>query len=112
MLRRALVGAFRKIRNIFRAPANEGNDLSARLSQAKEWADRGELSQSLRAYSSLLRLYPNSAEVHYRRGNVLARLGQLNEALEDYDHAIGLTPDFGYAWCNRGVVLERMSRLA
>jgi tetratricopeptide (TPR) repeat protein len=51
-----------------------------------------------------IRLRPDHAPSHLKRGNARARLGDLRGGLADYDRAIVLDARYGDAYFNRGVV--------
>jgi len=46
----------------------------------------------------------SGVDVHYNRGNILARLGRLDEAIAEYEAALRLDPDHGDARHNRALL--------
>jgi predicted O-linked N-acetylglucosamine transferase (SPINDLY family) len=73
-------------------------------------AKQGDPQRAIAWYEELLRLDPNHAVGHYKRGNLLRELNRLTEAVASYERATELDPAYAYAFCNRGVVLQRLER--
>ncbi|MCI0462921.1 MAG: zinc metallopeptidase [Gemmataceae bacterium] len=78
---------------------------------ARDWndtgnlfADQGELTEAIAAFTRALRLDPNLAEAYTNRGATYSRTGQLDEALADLDTAIRLAPGSADAYTCRGHV--------
>lgn len=54
--------------------------------------DEGRFADAVALYDSLLAAYPRSPEIHFNRGNALARLGRIGEAAAAYERALLLAP--------------------
>lgn len=67
---------------------------------------RGDLFRAVQVWDGVLRVDPEHAEAHFRRGYSFARLGRLEEALEANGRALELRPDFAEAHNNRGYILS------
>ena len=64
---------------------------------------RGDLSEALRNYNEAIQMWHGSAEAYAGRGETLSALGNWNEALRDYNEAIRLEQDYAQAYLGRGV---------
>jgi tetratricopeptide (TPR) repeat protein len=58
-----------------------------------------------------LRLAPNDAQAHRRRGNLWGRKGEMDRALADYDEAIRIDPSDIAVLHDRGVMWQRNGEL-
>ncbi len=73
--------------------------------------DRGDLEGALDHYAAAIALGAASADLFFKRAELLRRLDRGEAALENYDRALALQPDAKTFWNNRGVVLEALGRL-
>lgn len=65
------------------------------------YTDAGVNSEAIRAYSELLKVDPNNAQVHSNLGGLLATEGDFESALEHYNRSIEIKPENYYAYINR-----------
>jgi tetratricopeptide (TPR) repeat protein len=72
--------------------------------------DRKDLAGALENYKAAIGLGAASADLFFRRGELLRTSGRAQEALESYDRAVALHPGAQNYWNNRGVVLETLGR--
>ncbi len=63
---------------------------------------KADSPQSIKDYDEAIRLDPQSAEAHYKRGFAYQNMGQGERAIEDFDRAIRINPEFAMAYSNRG----------
>ena len=73
--------------------------------------DLGQAPQALRHYDEAVALGAASADLFFRRGELLRTLGQPHDALASYDRALALQPNAKASWNSRGIVLETLGRL-
>lgn len=85
--------------------------LAEQIERARALHQQREYEVAATLYRGILEAHPESAEAHYRYGNVLKDQGAPEEALAHYDRAVALESDYAHAWCNRAVVLGFMKRL-
>jgi len=64
--------------------------------------DRGDLLAALADFDEAVRLEPQEAWHHHRRGCALQRLRRADDAAAAFDEAIRIKPDFAEAYVNRG----------
>lgn len=72
----------------FADPAGPGTTAEA----ARSAYDEGRFAEALALYDRLLASYPRSPEMHFNRGNALARLGRIGEAAAAYQRTLLLAP--------------------
>jgi predicted O-linked N-acetylglucosamine transferase (SPINDLY family) len=84
--------------------------LSALLAAAEIATKQQRLEDALKLYGEVIRIDPDLALAHYKRGNVLKDSLRLEEAVASYDRAIVLNASYANAFCNRGVVLAALKR--
>ena len=85
--------------------------VAEQIERARALHQQREHEAAAALYRDIVAAFPDSAEAHYRYGNLLKDQGAFQEALEQYDRAVALKPDYAHAWCNRAVVLGFMQRL-
>jgi tetratricopeptide (TPR) repeat protein len=73
-------------------------------------SQRGKMDVALATYDRALQLRPDSAELHFNRGNILEALKRHNEALASYDRAIQSRPDLARAHLKRGNILNQLNQ--
>jgi tetratricopeptide (TPR) repeat protein len=95
----------------YAAQALFGLSMRSRIESARALHSRGELEAADVLYREITSAHPDSAEAHYRYGNLLKDQGLLQAALVSYDRAVALKPDYAHAFCNRAVVLGLLDRL-
>jgi tetratricopeptide (TPR) repeat protein len=64
----------------------------------------GEEQAAIHDFTSAIRLKPDLAPAHFKRGNARSRSGDLVGALADYTEALRLNPRDPDAFFNRGVI--------
>jgi tetratricopeptide (TPR) repeat protein len=74
--------------------------------------DRHDPAGALGHYDAAVELGAASADLFFRRGELLRTIGRLDEALNSYDKALALKPDAKACWNSRGVVLEGLGHLS
>jgi tetratricopeptide (TPR) repeat protein len=71
----------------------------------------GEPDPDIAELDEALRLTPNDAEAHRRRGNLWGRKGEMDRAIADYDEAIRIDPNDIAIFRDRGVMWQRNGEL-
>jgi tetratricopeptide (TPR) repeat protein len=61
--------------------------------EGKDSLEKGRLLEALERLSTAVSLCPDSPEIHWKLGEVLASIGQVQSALEHLDRALKLAPD-------------------
>jgi tetratricopeptide (TPR) repeat protein len=74
------------------------------------WPLVSSLESVTRVMKKALKANGQSAEAHFRRGNLFTALGQLAAALASFDRAIAIREDFSEAHFNWGVVLKDLNQ--
>lgn len=100
-----------KFLGLFRSTPTPSSDPTQEIARARQLHQQGELATAGTLYEDILGRHPDSADAHYRYGNLLKDQGSLAQALSSYDKAIALQADHAHAFCNRAVVLGLMKRL-
>ena len=75
-----------------------------------EHYNAGRYAEALALYEQAVRLDPNDADAHLRKGMTLDGLGRYGEALAAHGQAIRLDPNFARAHNNKGIVLDDLGR--
>src|SRR5258705_431608 len=73
---------------------------------------RGDPADALASYDRVIALKPDFAEVHFNRGNALARLGRQDEALASFGQLLAAAPGHVSALLSCGDVLRKLARHA
>jgi len=60
----------------------------------------------LREFDKTIKLNPNNADAHHKKGEALLEQGRYEEAIEEFDKAIKLDPNFTVAYNNKGAALS------
>jgi len=85
------------------APAVQEKELTA-----QQWFERAlaasDGDEQIRFCTEAIRLRPDYANAHNKRGNALAVKGQVERAIQDYSEAIRLKPDYAGFYFNRGLL--------
>jgi curved DNA-binding protein CbpA/regulator of sirC expression with transglutaminase-like and TPR domain len=76
-----------------------------------DWASKVDLDRDIADLDEALRLAPNDAEAHRRRGNLWGRKGDTDRALADYAEAIRIDPNDIAIFHDRGVMWQRNGEL-
>ena len=74
-------------------------------------ASQGGPDPDIAELDAALRLAPNDAQAHRRRGNLWGRKGDMDRALADYDQAIRIDPNDIAIFHDRGVMWQRNGEL-
>ena len=74
-------------------------------------ASQGGPDPDIAELDEALRLTPNDAQAHRRRGNLWGRKGDMDRALADYDEAIRIDPNDIAIFHDRGVMWQRNGEL-
>ena len=77
---------------------------------AKGSFELGNLNESKRFLSELIRINPKDAEALFNRGIVNERLMKNSEAMADYTDAIKADPGFHKSYVNRGILLASVGK--
>lgn len=85
------------------ARAGDG-DLLQEATLARQAYDAGHWEDARQRYARLAERAPGNAEIHFRLGNVLARLGRFDEAAASYQESLARQPAFPKGWHNLAVV--------
>lgn len=67
------------------------------------YSENGADDKAIAAFTKVIELNPNFAQVYYNRGLTYHKNGRIYKALKDYNAAIELNPVFTDAYCNRGI---------
>lgn len=70
----------------------------------------GDHDRALKHLARLTQRYPQAAEAHYNRGNLLGQMERYDEERAAYRQAIALKPNFVRAYVNLGVALRDLHR--
>lgn len=87
------------------------NTPKVQLERARMLLERGQLHDSVQAFTTALSQANGSADDYYDRGVAYERLKQLEQAAADYTEALRLAPMHSQALNNRAVVLAQMGRV-
>jgi tetratricopeptide (TPR) repeat protein len=71
----------------------------------------GRFDEAVEQFNKVLKIRPDSAEVHNNLGNALAKTGKTQQAIEHYKLAIKYKPGLSEAYCNLGNALKNQGRL-
>lgn len=69
--------------------------------------NQGSYQQVIGQAKTLLRKFPNAAELHNIQGAAYASLGQLDAAIDSYKYTIEIKPDFAEVYSNMGNALQK-----
>ena len=69
--------------------------------------NQGLYQQVIGQAKTLLRKFPNAAELHNIQGAAYAALGQLDAAIDSYKYTIEIKPDFAEVYSNMGNALQK-----
>jgi tetratricopeptide (TPR) repeat protein len=78
---------------------------------AVDTSSQGGLDPDIAELDEAIRLAPNDAQAHRRRGNLWGRKGDMERALADYDEAIRIDPNDIAIFHDRGVMWQRNGEL-
>ena len=79
--------------------------------RAVDTTGQGGLDPDIAQLDEALRLAPNDAQAHRRRGNLWSRKGEMDRALADYDEALRIDPSDIAIFHDRGVMWLRSGDL-
>ena len=82
----------------------------ASLSEAKEFHQRGQMSEAETAYRAILQANPNDLDAAYLLGVVFLQQRKFESAERQIGRAIGLEPNYAAAHYNRGLALMYLNR--
>lgn len=105
VVNKAKVNLDQEMEDMTRRNTRVSGRASQQFSQARRFAEQGDLDGALRAYDKLIDLAPTFAPGYSNRANLLVVKGRLDDAITDYSHAIELAPKDGDTWVlflNRG----------
>ena len=74
-----------------------------RYYSAVDAESRGEFTNAIKVYDTVIRLTPDFADTYINRGDARKNLGDFGNAIKDYDTAIRLGDDYAYVYVNRGI---------
>ena len=83
----------------------------AKQQAVKNLYNQGQLQSALARADRLLRIYPNSSEIHSIRGAILNGLGQFDASIESYKVVITIEPNNAKAHTNIGVNFQDQGEL-
>lgn len=83
----------------------------AMAAQAEREVAAGRLAQAAEQYASLVRLYPDDAQLRHNLGFVYLSVERLQDALQELNRACQLAPGQSLFRMRRGVVLQKMGRV-
>jgi len=87
------------------------NSPKVQLERARMMLERGQLHESVQAFSTAFTKVNPSADDYYDRGVAYEQLEQLDQAVADYTEALRLEPTHAQALNNRAVVLAQLGRV-
>jgi tetratricopeptide (TPR) repeat protein len=79
--------------------------------QGREYADEGEYSQAIEAFTKAIEADPEYADAYNNRGNTYRKNGDLDEALADLNKALQLDPGHYRAYKNRAKLFATQGEL-
>lgn len=83
------------------------NNLNARLLQARNQTQRGNIAEAIAIYDEVIESYPDAA-LYSLRGNLKILLSDYEGAKPDFDKCIELNPNDAYAYLSRGRVFKNL----
>ena len=83
----------------------------AYLGLAEAFREQGKFDEALNAYTTALKLTPNSVDAHLNVGIILMDQGKLEEAIVSFKNAISIKPSCAEAYNNMGVALKVLDNL-
>ncbi len=89
------------------APVFPDQPPDGRFLEAQRAYDNSDYPSALALYDPLAREYPREAEIHFNRGNTLARLGQWGDAIAAYHRTLLLRPRDADVKANLHFIRER-----
>jgi tetratricopeptide (TPR) repeat protein len=90
-----------------RAKALDPNLVSAVVTLATNWVERGELEKAYTEVAQVLKRRPENGYAHFALSYVLRYAGQLKEAQQECDTALALDPgNYQYRSCARAFFLD------
>ncbi|MEQ1830430.1 MAG: tetratricopeptide repeat protein, partial [Pirellula sp.] len=90
-------------------PGDVSTNLSLAICLRRKKPSQSE--ESLRYYTAVIALRPESALLRNMRGVIFKELGKTNQAVADFNEAVRLSPSFATAHTNVGVVLVKQGKL-
>ena len=75
-----------------------------RYYSAVDTAKRGETTNAIKDFDTVINLAPDFADAYINRGYARRELGNFEDAIRDYDTAIRLGADYAYVYFYRGIV--------
>ncbi len=94
-----------------RALQCDPEDYDATLNRSNAFYEAGELYRAEDDLLFLIRNYPDSATLYFRKGLVQAKMKKFREALEDFSEALRLDSGLTEALINRGTVHYYLNEL-
>ena len=83
----------------------------AQINELVNLYSQGQLAQTLNQANTLIKQFPNSANLFNIQGAVLRALGQLDLSVDAYKKALAIKPDYTEAYNNMGVTLKEQGKL-
>jgi tetratricopeptide (TPR) repeat protein len=68
-----------------------------------DFSERGLLDESIREFSKVIQINPNSIEAYYNRALAYEKKEKFNQAITDYSRVIESYPEYAQAYVGRGV---------
>lgn len=84
------------------AAAPEAAGLELVLSEAAEYAEKGQLDEAATIYERALRERPGNFKLHYNLGNVYLESGSTDKAIAEYKKALEINPEDRDSYINLG----------
>lgn len=79
-------------------------DLLVQTVQARQAYEAGRWEDARQRYAVLAETMPDDTEIHFRLGNVYARLGRLDAAVATYQELLSRQPAYAKGWHNLALV--------
>jgi len=86
-----------------------GEDLFALRQEAAKAYTNGDMKQSEKQYTELVKKVPQDADLWFRLGNVYARTQRPEAAIKAYHEALIRQPEMSKAWYNMGIMQLRQA---
>ena len=76
--------------------------------QVQQLFEDDKHEQALIVIDKILELDPNSAQTHYKKGNILQLLGQYEASIDAYENASNVNPDHPGTYYNMGIAYDEI----
>jgi tetratricopeptide (TPR) repeat protein len=83
-------------------------DIDTLQQEVQQLLDDDKQEQALIIIDKILELDSNSAQTHYKKGNILQLLGQYESSIDAYENASNINPDHPGTYYNMGIAYDEI----